>query len=502
MADIAMPRFPGDFVWGVATSSYQIEGAVTEDGRGDSVWDVFCRRPGAIRDGQTGDVAADHYHRWPQDVALMADLGVSAYRFSIAWPRVQPEGRGPAHKAGLDFYDRLTDALLARGITPVPTLYHWDLPQPLEDEGGWLARDTAHRFADYAGLAADKLADRIGMWITLNEPFVVMAFGYALGIHAPGRELMLGALPAAHHQLLGHGLATSALRSAGARQVAIANNHSPSWPASEDPADVAAAQAYDRKFYIMYDATGWTNMETEMPADWTANMSKYISSSAYAHQNGKPVVGIWGFGFNDTQHPWTAAACQSVINFFEGQGCYVMGGVPTYWRTGVNDSRAGYLSVYSSFNMISPWMVGRIGTAADSDSFYTNVNVGDQAYCNANGIDYQPCVLPGDVSANQRANGTFMWEQFYNMVRVGAQGIYISMFDEYGEGNQIAKTAATQAGVPAGSGLLSLDQDGTACSSDYYLRLTAESYPHIIARVQHAFGDIVPPVAAGPCRGD
>src|ERR1700729_1323093 len=233
-----------------------------------------------------------------------------------------------------------------------------------------------------------------------------------------------------------------------------------------------AAQAYDRKFYIMYDATGWTNMETEMPADWTANMSKYISSSAYAHQNGKPVVGIWGFGFNDTQHPWTAAACQSVINFFEGQGCYVMGGVPTYWGPGVNDSRAGYLSVFSSFNMISPWMVGRIGTAADSDNFYTNVNVGDQTYCNANGIDYQPCVLPGDVSANQRANGTFMWEQFYNMVRVGAQGIYISMFDEYGEGNQIAKTAATQAGVPAGSGLLSLDQDGTACSSDYYLRLT------------------------------
>ena len=233
-----------------------------------------------------------------------------------------------------------------------------------------------------------------------------------------------------------------------------------------------AAQAYDRKFYIMYDATGWTNMETEMPADWTANMSKYISSSAYAHQNGKPVVGIWGFGFNDTQHPWTAAACQSVINFFEGQGCYVMGGVPTYWRTGVNDSRAGYLSVYSSFNMISPWMVGRIGTAADSDSFYTNVNLGDQTYCNANGIDYQPCVLPGDVSANQRANGTFMWEQFYNMVRVGAQGIYISMFDEFGEGNQICKTAASLSGVPVGSGLLALDEGGQACSSDFYLRIT------------------------------
>jgi beta-glucosidase len=241
-----MPSFPADFAWGVATSSYQIEGAVAEDGRGESVWDVFCRKPGAIRDGHTGDVAADHYHHWAIDVGLMAELGLTAYRFSIAWPRVQPDGRGPANEAGLDFYDRLTDALLLRGITPVPTLFHWDLPQPLQDEdGGWLARDTAHRFADYAVLAAERLGDRIPMWITLNEPFVVMAFGYALGIHAPGQALMLGALPTAHHQLLGHGLAASALRSAGVRQVAIANNHSPAWPATDDPADVAAARAYD-----------------------------------------------------------------------------------------------------------------------------------------------------------------------------------------------------------------------------------------------------------------
>ena len=157
----------------------------------------------------------------------MAGLGVTAYRFSIAWPRVQPAGTGPANGAGLDFYDRLTDALLAAGITPVPTLYHWDLPQPLEDAGGWLARDTAQRFADYAALAAARLADRIPLWITLNEPFVVTAFGYALGVHAPGQELMLGALPTAHHQLLGHGLATAALRAAGVRQVMIANNYSP-----------------------------------------------------------------------------------------------------------------------------------------------------------------------------------------------------------------------------------------------------------------------------------
>jgi beta-glucosidase len=252
MADIAMPRFPGDFVWGVATSSYQIEGAVAEDGRGQSVWDTFCRKPGAIKDGHTGDVAADHYHRWAQDVGLMAELGVTAYRFSIAWPRVQPDGKGPANEAGLDFYDRLTDGLLARGITPVPTLFHWDLPQPLEDDGGWLSRETAQRFAEYARLAAERLADRIPMWITLNEAFVVMAFGYALGIHAPGRELMLGALPVGHHQLLGHGLAAAALRSAGARQVAITNNYSPAWPASSSEADVAAAHAYDTMHNRMF----------------------------------------------------------------------------------------------------------------------------------------------------------------------------------------------------------------------------------------------------------
>ena len=234
----------------------------------------------------------------------------------------------------------------------------------------------------------------------------------------------------------------------------------------------SAAEANGRKFYIMYDVTGWTNMQPEIKTDWTSKMSAHTASSAYAFQNGKPVVCIWGFGFNDSNHPWDAATCLDIVNWFKSQGCYVIGGVPREWRTGTGGSRAGYLGVYHAFNMLSPWMVGAIGMAADSDSVYQNYNVPDQADCNANGIDYQPCVLPGDVSANQRAHGDFMWRQFYNMVRVGAQGIYISMFDEYGEGNQIAKTAATQAAVPAGSGLLSLDQDGTACSSDYYLRLT------------------------------
>ncbi|NUR92032.1 MAG: beta-glucosidase [Nonomuraea sp.] len=233
------------FLWGTATAAYQIEGAVTEDGRGPSVWDTFAHEPGRTRDGHTGDVACDHYHRWPEDVALMSGLGVNAYRFSIAWPRIQPDGTGAANAKGLDFYERLTDALLAAGIQPVPTLFHWDLPQALQDRGGWLSRDTSARFADYAAIVAERLADRIPLWITLNEPFVHMAFGHAMGMHAPGQALLLDALPTGHHQLLGHGLAVRALRAAGAREVAITNNCTPVWPASQSEADLKAADAYD-----------------------------------------------------------------------------------------------------------------------------------------------------------------------------------------------------------------------------------------------------------------
>ncbi|AQZ69191.1 Beta-glucosidase [[Actinomadura] parvosata subsp. kistnae] len=233
------------FWWGTATAAYQIEGATTEDGRGASVWDVFSHEPGRTRNGQTGDVACDHYHRWPEDVALMRGLGVNAYRFSIAWPRVLPEGSGRVNAAGLDFYDRLVDALLAAGVQPVPTLFHWDLPQALEERGGWLSREVSELFAAYAATVGARLADRVPMWITLNEPFVHMAYGYAMGVHAPGRALLTDALPAAHHQLLGHGLAVRALRAAGARQVALTNNCTPVWPASESEADVRAADAYD-----------------------------------------------------------------------------------------------------------------------------------------------------------------------------------------------------------------------------------------------------------------
>ncbi|MEQ4723045.1 GH1 family beta-glucosidase [Nonomuraea sp. B19D2] len=233
------------FLWGTATAAYQIEGAVEEDGRGVSIWDTFAHEPGRTRDGHTGDVACDHYHRWGEDIELMSGLGVNAYRFSIAWPRVQPQGEGPVNVKGLDFYERLVDALLQNGIQPVPTLFHWDLPQALQDRGGWLNREISEKFAHYAAAVADRLADRVPLWITLNEPFVHMAYGYAMGIHAPGQALLTDALPVAHHQLLAHGLATQALRAAGARQVAITNNCTPVWPASQQEPDLRAADAYD-----------------------------------------------------------------------------------------------------------------------------------------------------------------------------------------------------------------------------------------------------------------
>ncbi|WP_017598012.1 GH1 family beta-glucosidase [Nocardiopsis lucentensis] len=236
---------PSPFLWGVASSALQVEGALTEDGRTPSIWDDFHRRPGAVRDGHSPAEACDHYHRWAEDVELLGRLGVNAYRFSVSWPRVVPRGRGPVNKSGVAFYDRLVDALLERGIEPVPTLFHWDLPVELEEAGGWSARETAHAFAEYAAATADALGDRVRRWITLNEPVVHMAYGHAFGIHAPGRVLDVpDVLAVAHHQLLAHGLAARELRSRGLEAL-LTNNYSPVEPASDSPADRAAADAYD-----------------------------------------------------------------------------------------------------------------------------------------------------------------------------------------------------------------------------------------------------------------
>jgi beta-glucosidase len=208
-----LDAMPADFLWGAATAAYQIEGAVEEDGRGASIWDTFSHTPGRTRAGGNGDVADDHYHRWQQDVGIMQQLGLGAYRFSIAWPRIQPGGSGRLEPRGIGFYDRLVDALLAAGITPVATLYHWDLPQPLEDAGGWPVRDTAARFGDYASAAGAALGDRVNTWVTLNEPWSAAFLGYASGVHAPGRTSSSDALAAAHHLNLAHGAALTALRS-------------------------------------------------------------------------------------------------------------------------------------------------------------------------------------------------------------------------------------------------------------------------------------------------
>ena len=198
------------FLWGTATASYQIEGAVAEDGRGTSIWDTFVRTEGAISDGTNGDVADDHYHRYAEDIAILADLGFNAYRFSIAWPRIQPTGTGPANQAGLDFYRRIAETCHQHGITPYATLYHWDLPQPLEDAGGWLNRETAERFRDYAVTTVGALSDVITSWTTLNEPWCSSLLSYGAGVHAPGRTLGSESLHAAHHLLLGHGLEETA----------------------------------------------------------------------------------------------------------------------------------------------------------------------------------------------------------------------------------------------------------------------------------------------------
>jgi beta-glucosidase len=277
--------FPPAFTWGVATSSYQIEGAVAEDGRTPSIWDTFCRVPGAVDNGDNGDIACDHYHRMPQDVALIKSLGVDAYRFSVAWPRVQPGGRGPANPAGLAFYDRMVDELLAAGVDPWVTLYHWDLPQELEDAGGWPARDTAYRFADYAMLVFDKLQDRVDTFSTLNEPWCSAWLGYQVGVHAPGRRDHDAAINAVHHLLLGHGLATRAMRAAETRPhtYGITLNMGTADPASDSAADRDAARRADGMGTRIYlDPLRYGRY----PADIVADLASRSPASAFPVQDG------------------------------------------------------------------------------------------------------------------------------------------------------------------------------------------------------------------------
>ncbi len=243
----AFHKFPDGFLWGAITSAYQIEGAWNEAGKSPSIWDTFTHTPGKIERNENADIAVDHYHRWPEDIALMRELGLQAYHFSISWPRVLPEGRGAPNPAGLDFYDRLVDGLLEAGIEPHVMLYHWDLPQILQDEGGWSNRLIAGCFADFATTVARRLGDRVSQWVTHNEPFVSSMAGYFTGEHAPGIQDISQAVAAAHHLLLSHGLAVQALRPVLPSQakVGIILNLTPAYPASEGDEDRAAAARWD-----------------------------------------------------------------------------------------------------------------------------------------------------------------------------------------------------------------------------------------------------------------
>jgi beta-glucosidase len=241
-----MSAFPRDFLWGTATSAYQIEGAVREDGRSPSIWDVYAATPGKTYQGETGEIATDHYHKMEADVALMAQLGIGAYRFSVAWPRIIPEGTGWINARGLDFYDRLVDTLLAAGIQPATTLYHWDLPIALYERGGWLSRDTSAAFADYAEVVARRLGDRVHTWITLNEPWCVAYLGYGIGEHAPGLHDKQSAVTVAHNLLLAHGLAVPRLRAAvEAARVGITLDFSPVYAADSGPETAQAVNWLD-----------------------------------------------------------------------------------------------------------------------------------------------------------------------------------------------------------------------------------------------------------------
>lgn len=242
----AFLAFPNQFVWGAATSSYQIEGAWNEDGKGESIWDRFTHTPGHVIDGTTGDVACDHYHRWPEDIVLMGTLGLQAYRFSIAWPRILPNGHGRVNQAGLDFYSRLVDGLLSAGITPFVTLYHWDLPQALQDTGGWPARTTAEAFVEYADVVSRHLGDRVKNWITHNEPWCASILSHQIGEHAPGWRDTAAAVRAAHHVLLSHGWAVPVIRAnSPGSEVGITLNFEAKEPASTSPTDVNKARIED-----------------------------------------------------------------------------------------------------------------------------------------------------------------------------------------------------------------------------------------------------------------
>ncbi|WP_306191869.1 GH1 family beta-glucosidase [Streptomyces sp. MK5] len=281
--------FPDGFLWGTSTSAYQVEGATDSDGRGESVWDRFCRVPGAVERAESGAVACDHYHRAAEDIELMAGLGVNAYRFSLSWPRIVPDGHGEVNKRGVDHYDRLIDQLLARGISPLVTLYHWDLPQVLQERGGWRARETADRFAEYAALCFEAYGDRVQDWVTINEPWIVGLLGHQLGLHAPGERDIAGSVCAMHHLLLGHGKAVQALRASrpqGRAGVAFSLfPHVPHTAGEEDRLAAHASDGYVNRWFLDAVQNG------RYPEDMREHWERAAGPLDFVRDGDLPVIG-------------------------------------------------------------------------------------------------------------------------------------------------------------------------------------------------------------------
>ncbi|MFG6467746.1 GH1 family beta-glucosidase [Roseateles sp. BYS87W] len=311
--------FPPDFLWGVATSAAQIEGAAFEDGKGASIWDHFCRQPGRIKDGSNIDVACDHYHRFRDDVALMQQLGLDCYRFSLSWPRVQPDGQGAWNEAGFAFYDRLLDALLEAGLQPHATLYHWDLPQALDEQlGGWLSRDVVGHFADYAAEVARRFGDRLASIATHNEPWCTATLGYETAQFAPGHTSRAESLQVAHHLMLSHGDAVAAMRAVTRTPLGIVLNHTPAFPATPTEADRRAARIDDGlnvRWYMdpilrgCYPADAWQHVGADAPQVAAGDLDRirqpldFLGLNFYTRSlvgaDGQPVTGPGARGFTD-----------------------------------------------------------------------------------------------------------------------------------------------------------------------------------------------------------
>lgn len=401
--------FPERFLWGTATSSYQIEGAVDEDGRGPSIWDVFARRPGAVWNGDTGDVAVDHYHRLDEDLDLLRWLGVGAYRFSVAWPRVQPDGAGAVNQRGLDFYRRLVDGLLERAIEPVLTLYHWDLPQALQDRGGWANRDTVGRFEAYAAVVARALGDRVRWWTTLNEPWCSAFLGYAAGVHAPGVRDGAQAVAAAHHLLLAHGRAVGTLRPllGSDHEIGIALNLAPVRAASDRPADREAARLVDGgRNRAWLDPILRGRYPDDVLADWDRVADLGVVREGDLHDVAAPIDWL---GIN-YYHPLTVAAGEG--HAVEPGGAGIVEAHPPgprtamAWPIGADGLRELVDRVHTEYGRM-PIVVTENGAAFDDDAIDADGRVDDRdriAYLAAHLQELERMLADGiDV------RGYFLW---------------------------------------------------------------------------------------------